>query len=252
MSANVADKTPVFDASPNAGESLARRHPCASCSVRDLSFCHCLDTEELDELESIVTHLEVPARAPIIDESEPAEFLFNVTGGAIKLYKLLADGRRQITGFLFAGDFLGIAMKENYVYSAEAVNKATLCRFRRGDLENMVDNNAKLSKEMLSMASNELEMAQEQMLLLGRKTAKEKLCSFLMTLSKRAQRRGEASSPIFVPMSRADIGDYLGLTTETVSRTFTNLKRDGVIRLQEGSMIHLNDMEELDDFAEGN
>ena len=251
MSINAADKTLVYDTSPEAKESVPKSNPCADCTVRDLSFCNCLNESELEKLDSIVTHLDVPARSPIIDESEPAEFLFNVTGGAVKLYKLLADGRRQITGFLFAGDFLGIAMKENYVYSAESVNKTTLCRFRRTELEDMVNSHAQLSKQMLSMASNELEMAQEQMLLLGRKTAKEKLCSFLLSLSKRAVKRGEPATPIYVPMSRADIGDYLGLTTETVSRTFTNLKRDRVVRLQEGSMIHLNDLEELDDFAEG-
>ncbi len=251
MSLKAAGKTLVFDTSPDAKEIIPKNNPCAGCNVRDLSFCNCLNADELDELDSIVTHLDVPARGPIIDESEPAEFLFNVTSGSVKLYKLLADGRRQITGFLFAGDFLGIAMKENYVYSAEAVNKASLCRFRRSELEDMVDKHSQLSKKMLSMASNELEMAQEQMLLLGRKTAKEKLCSFLLTLSKRAVNRGEEASPIYVPMSRADIGDYLGLTTETVSRTFTNLKRDRVIRLQEGSMIHLNDVEGISDFAEG-
>ncbi|WP_420548207.1 helix-turn-helix domain-containing protein [Curvivirga sp.] len=251
MGITAAGKTRIFDDSLNADEKLARSNPCADCTVRNLSFCNCLNNQELEELDAIVTHLEVPARAPIIDEKEPAEFLFNVTGGAVKLYKLLADGRRQITGFLFAGDFLGIAMKDNYVYSAESVNKTTLCRFRRTELEEMVDKHAKLSKQMLNMASNELEMAQEQMLLLGRKTAKEKLCSFLLTLSKRAEKRGEAATPIYVPMSRADIGDYLGLTTETVSRTFTNLKRDRVIRLQEGSMIHLNDLEELEDHSEG-
>lgn len=225
--------------------------PCAACSVRDLALCNVLESDELSLLASIVTSLEVPARKPIIDEGEDAHYLFNVTGGAVKLFKLLADGRRQVTGFLFPGDFVGIAMNETYAYSAEAVNAVKLCRFPRQKLEELLDRFPHLEKRLLGMASNELAQAQDQMLLLGRKTAKEKLCSFLVTLSKRAERRGEDPGPIFVPMSRADIGDYLGLTTETVSRTFTNLKRDGVIRLREGGMVEIPDFDLLEELAEG-
>ncbi|WP_259781428.1 Crp/Fnr family transcriptional regulator [Aestuariispira ectoiniformans] len=232
----------------NSAEGLS---PCAACAVRDLSLCNVLDEDELSMLASIVTSLEVPARAPIIDEGESADYLFNVTGGAVKLFKLLADGRRQITGFLFPGDFLGIAMNETYAYSAEAVSPVKLCRFPRAKLENMLDRFPHLEKRLLGMASNELAQAQDQMLLLGRKTAKEKLCSFLVSLARRAERRGDEPGPIYVPMSRADIGDYLGLTTETVSRTFTNLKRDGIIRLREGGMVEIPDFDHLEELADG-
>ena len=235
---------------PKPEEALAGT-PCAACAVRDLSMCNVLDAEEMAILSQIVINVEVSAREPIIDEGEIAGSLFNVTAGAVKLYKLMPDGRRQITGFLFPGDFLGIALNETYAYSAEAVNKVKLCRFPSQKLEDLLVQFPHMEKRLLGMASNELVQAQEHMLLLGRKSAKEKVCSFLLSLSRRAEKRGEDATPIAVPMSRADIGDYLGLTTETVSRTFTNLKRDGSIRLLEGGMVEIPDMEKLEDLAEG-
>ena len=101
------------------------------------------------------------------------------------------------------------------------------------------------------MASHELAVAQEQMLLLGRKTAREKVASFLLMLRKRARQRGQPGNPVPVPMSRNDIGDYLGLTTETVSRTFTQLKTAGLISLQTGGKVELSDIDRLRDLAEG-
>jgi len=226
-------------------------NPCAACTVRDLSICQVLDDSELQRLAEIATNLEFTAQEPILDEGEPAEFLFNVTGGTVRLYKLLPDGRRQITGFLYGGDFLGIALNENYAYSAEAVNKATLCRFPRRKLEAMLDAFPHLEKRLLGVASNELAQAQDQMVLLGRKTAKEKIVSFLMSLSQRQEAAGGVASPVSLPMSRADIADYLGLTTETVSRTFTILKRGESIRLLDGGMVALPDMAVLADIADG-
>ena len=216
-----------------------------------MAFCGVLTDRELPRLVAILTHVVVEAHQPIIDEGEPADYLFNVTGGAVKLYKLLPDGRRQITGFLFEGDFLGIAMNDRYNYSAEAVGRVTLCRFPRRKLESLLDEFPKLEKRLLGMASNELVQAQDQMLLLGRKTAREKIVSFLLSLSDRAVKRGSGASPIALPMGRADIADYLGLTTETVSRTITQLKRGGTVRLLPGGQIELPDTSALHELAEG-
>lgn len=225
--------------------------PCAACTIRDTAFCGVLTDTELPALTAIMTTVEVAAHQPIIDEAEPADYLFNVTAGAVKLYKLLPDGRRQITGFLFEGDFLGIAMNERYAYSAEAVGPVGLCRFPRRKLEGLLDETPKLEKRLLGMASNELVQAQDQILLLGRKTAKEKLVSFLLSLADRAVARGSPATPVSLPMGRADIADYLGLTTETVSRTMTSLKRDGHIRLLQGGLVDLPDPEALRDLADG-
>lgn len=226
-------------------------NPCAACSIREMSICAVLDNTELSRMASIARTQSYAARQTIIDEGEPAELLFNITGGAVKLYKLLPDGRRQITGFLFQGDFLGIALNEVYAYSAEAVSDVTLCRFPRSRFEGLLDEFPKLEKQLLEVASNELAQAQDQMLLLGRKTAREKVVSFILSLSQRARQRGAETSPVSLPMSRADIADYLGLTTETVSRTFTHLKGSGAIRLLPGNMVELVDVESLQDLAAG-
>ena len=153
---------------------------------------------------------------------------------------------------LFAGDFLGLANNETYAYSAEAVTHVALCRFPRRQLEALLERYPKMERRLLGMASHELAAAQEQMLLLGRKTAREKIASFLLTLSRRARKRGQRDNPVAVPMSRTDIGDFLGLTTETVSRTFTQLKTAKLIVLLPNGKVELADLEALQEIAEGN
>lgn len=225
--------------------------PCEACSIRHLTLCAALDPDELMEISRIVTTLELGPGEPLFDEAEPAAHMFNVTAGTMKVYKLLPDGRRQVTGFLFPGDFLGLANEDSYAYSAEAVTHATLCRFQRRKLEGLLQRFPQLESRLLSMAGHELAAAQDQMLLLGRKTAREKIASFLLMLSERASRRGQPRDPVSVPMSRTDIGDYLGLTTETVSRTFTQLKSTGIIQLLAGGKVALANAEDLSDIAEG-
>lgn len=234
--------------SPQAPGAAA---PCKACTVRHLTLCAALNENELHEISAIVSPLELTPGEPVFDEGEPAGYLFNVTAGAVKIYKLLPDGRRQMTGFLFPGDFLGLANEETYAYSAEAVTFTTLCRFPRRKLEALLERYPKLERRLLGMASHELAVAQEQMLLLGRKTAREKIASFLVMLSRRAVQRGQKANPVAVPMSRNDIGDYLGLTTETVSRTFTQLRQDACIVLQPGGRVELADPARLERMAEG-
>ncbi len=225
--------------------------PCAACSIRHLTLCAALQENEVQEMAAIVTTMEVGAGEPLIDEGQPAVHVFNVTSGAIRVYKLLIDGRRQMTGFLFPGDFLGLANEDTYAYSAEAVIASTVCRFPRRKVEALLVKYPKMERRLLSMASHELAAAQEQMLLLGRKNAREKIASFLLMLSRRAEQRGLAADPVFVPMSRNDIGDYLGLTTETVSRTFSELKAKGAIELLPLGKVRLAQRERLEEIAEG-
>lgn len=225
--------------------------PCQVCTVRHLTVCAPLDDAEVQEVSTIASSVELGPGDPLFDEGEPAKSVYNVTAGTVKVYKLLADGRRQVTGFLFPGDFLGLANNDSYAYSAESVTHTTLCRFQRGKLENLLERFPKMEKRLLGMASHELAVAQEQMLLLGRKTAKEKIASFLMALSHRAETRGQPGNPVVLAMSRTDIGDFLGLTTETVSRTFTQLRNAGIIVLQNGGKVDVQDMDALQEIAEG-
>lgn len=229
----------------------ANTSPCAACSVRQLTICAALGAEELKELSAIVSSVELGPGEPLFHEADPADYVFNVTAGTMKVYKLLPDGRRQVTGFLFPGDFLGLANQDEYAYSAEAVGPTTLCRFSRRRLEALLERFPQLERRLLGMASNELAAAQEQMLLLGRKTAREKIASFLLLLSRQARRRGQKGNPVNVLMSRTDIGDYLGLTTETVSRTFTLFKGNGTVTLLPGGKVQVDNLEMLEDLAEG-
>jgi CRP/FNR family transcriptional regulator, anaerobic regulatory protein len=236
---------------PRLRETTVDASPCGACPVRSLTVCAALESGELKRLSEIMQTVRHDAGHTLFHEDGRADTLFNVTSGTIKLYKLLPDGRRQITGFLLPGDFLGLSVNDTYAYTAEAVTPVTLCRFPRRRMEALLDEFPKMQRRLFSMASNELAAAQDQMLLLGRKTAKEKICSFLLLLSQRAQRRGYKDNPVHVPMSRADIADYLGLTTETVSRTFTQLKTSRVITLLEGNKVKLNDADHLNDLADG-
>jgi CRP/FNR family transcriptional regulator len=225
--------------------------PCGACSVRHLTFCAPLAEDELNHVSKIVSTVELHPGDPLFDEGEPADNVYSVTAGAVKVYKLMPDGRRQVIGFLFSGDFMGLAHNDLYAYSAEAITHSAVCRFPRKRLEQLLERFPKMERRLLGMASHELAAAQEQMLLLGRKTAKEKIASFLLSLSRRAAARGQNANPIAVPMSRTDIGDYLGLTTETVSRTFTQLKTGKLISLLPASKVELVDLEALEEIAEG-
>jgi CRP/FNR family transcriptional regulator len=213
--------------------------PCEACTVRHLSICDALDARELDRLNAIVTQNRIAPHQLIFNEGDPAAHLFNVIEGTVKIYKLLADGRRQITGFLFPGDFLGIALHDHYTYSAEAVTAVRICRFPRGKFENLLQEFPKLENRLLQTASNELAAAQDQMVLLGRKSAVERVASFLVTLAARARQRRQPDKLLTIAMSRADIGDYLGLTIETVSRTFTRLRKSGAIALPDNHHVEI-------------
>ena len=181
----------------------------------------------------------------IFEETAPASYVFNVKNGAVKTYKLLPDGRRQITGFLFPGDFLGLVHNEVYVYSAEALVATELCRFPRRKFEALLEELPKLGQRLLVMASHELSAAQDRMMLLGRRTARERVVSFVLMLSQAAERRGQRNNPVVLPMPRGDIADYLGLTIETVSRTLTHLKVEKLIKLPSDDRIELLQRAEL-------
>jgi len=230
---------------------IALPSQCEHCDVRHLTLCSPLDGAEMARLVAILRVTDLAAGAGIAEEGEAADHVFNVTGGAVRLYKLLPDGRRAITGFLFPGDFLGLTARETYTCSAEALTPVRLCRFPRRKLEALFSEMPKLERRLLAMASSELAAAQDQMVLLGRKTASEKIASFLLQLSRRQEARHMPADPVALPMGRADIADYLGLTTETVSRTFTQFKTTGLISLQPQGRVALRNRPALEERAEG-
>ena len=223
---------------------------CDACEIREISVCRSMAPDELARLQAIITSGQAEAGQTIIHEGDPAENLFNVVGGAVKLYKLLPDGRRQITGFLFPGDFLGIALNETYVYTAEALTTVRLCRFPRRRLEALLKDIPAFEHQLLNEVATELVAAQDQMLLLGRKTARERVASFLLMLASRAERHGRQPNPVELPMSRADIADYRGLTPETVSRTVTPLRQSNTIAVANRGEIEILDRAALEGLSE--
>jgi CRP/FNR family transcriptional regulator len=202
---------------------------CEDCKVRLFSVCGALEPAELDELDRLSQVKNFPARTMLFDQGALAGSVFNVTEGMVRLYKSLPDGRRQIVGFALPGDFLGLALMDRYGVAAEAVTQVRVCRFARPAFLAYVDDKPHLLRRLHEFAGHELSLAQDQMLLLGRKTAEEKVAAFLLNLQTRYARMGTPSVTIPLPMSRQDIADYLGLTIETVSRSLTKLAREKVI-----------------------
>jgi CRP/FNR family transcriptional regulator, anaerobic regulatory protein len=206
-----------------------RDNGCQDCKVRLFSVCGALDSSELDALDRISQVRHFPARTMLFDQGALAGSVFNVTEGMVRLYKSLPDGRRQIVGFALPGDFLGLALQDRYGVAAEAVDQVRVCRFARSAFISFVDDKPHLLRRLHEFAGHELSLAQDQMLLLGRRSADEKLAAFLLNLQARYGRIGSASVLVPLPMSRQDIADYLGLTIETVSRTFTKMSREKLL-----------------------
>ena len=228
-------------------EPLPAGHPCQGCEVRSLALCAVLDGDHLARLRSLGWTLKLAPGQTLFHEGDPATRVFTLTQGSLKLYKLLADGRRQVTGFLHPGDFLGISVDDEHAFSAEALEDSILCWFPRSRFDDFVDEHSAMERELYRMAAHELAAAQQQFVLLGRKTATERLASFLLLLSERAGRSGaQCCETIRLPMSRSDIADYLGLTKETVSRVISALKRDRIVRLDSLDVVEILDRGRLE------
>jgi len=222
-------------------------HICEQCGVRHRAMCAAIDFEHIGLLEQIVSHRRYTPGQAIFEEGEPADYVYNLSSGDVRLYKLLAVGRRQITGFLRPGDFLGLVKQDLYAYGAEAIDNVDLCCMRVIDLERLMRELPAVRDRLLDMSRDELAAAQEQMLLLGRKSAREKVLSFLLLRAQHDYDLDEAEAAVLdLPMSRTDIADYLGLTIETVSRTFTALKEEGLIELPSPQHVVLPDLEAIE------
>jgi CRP/FNR family transcriptional regulator len=202
---------------------------CEDCRVRLFSVCGALESSELDELDRISHGRNFPAKTMIFEQGALAGSVFNVTEGIVRLFKSLPDGRRQIVGFALPGDFLGLALQDRYGVTAEAVTAVRVCRFVRSAFLGFVDGRPHLLRRLHEFAGHELSLAQDQMLLLGRRSADEKIAAFLLNLQGRYGRIGATSVTVPLPMSRQDIADYLGLTIETVSRTMTKFERERLL-----------------------
>jgi CRP/FNR family transcriptional regulator len=219
-------RTPRTNGSKSLGEP---GRMCADCNVRALSLCAPLDDEELRGLERLGQQARFAAKETLFSEDGEAAAVFSLTEGVARLYKLLPDGRRQIIGFALPGDFLGMALADRYSFSADAVTPIVACRFPKESFARFVETRPSMLRRMTEFETRELNLARNQMLLLGCRSAEQKVALFLIGWRDRLARLGDVSKTMPLPMKRRDIADFLGLTIETVSRTFARLEREKVI-----------------------
>ena len=179
----------------------------------------------------------------IYGEDEKAEYVYQVVRGAVCTYKLLADGRRQIGAFHLPGDMFGLETDTKHRLAAEAILDTTVRLINRRNLEQAAQSDVRVARDLWSITSGELRHAENHMLLLGRKTAMERVATFLLEMDRRLAKAGM----IALPMCRRDIGDYLGLTLETVSRSLSELQAKGVLGLSSARQIVLRDRQRLAD-----
>jgi CRP/FNR family transcriptional regulator, anaerobic regulatory protein len=232
-------------------EPLPTGHPCQGCEVRNKAVCGVLGCEDLGRFKNLGWTLKLSPGQTLFHEGDPVTRVFTLTSGTLKLYKILADGRRYVTGFMHPGDFLGISFNDEHAFSAEAIEDAQLCWFPRARFDDFVESHSPMERELYRLAAHELAAAQQQLVLLGRKTATERLASFLLLLADRAADiPGRDRRVVSLPMSRSDIADYLGLTKETVSRVLSAFRRDRVIRLRAVDEVEIVDRDALEILTE--
>jgi CRP/FNR family transcriptional regulator, anaerobic regulatory protein len=178
-------------------------------------------------------------------EGDPAGQIFDVLEGVLRVYRIMPDGRRAIMGFIHPGDVLGVSFQNRYLFTAEAVTEVKVRRFARGRFFSLINETAALRPQLFAILCDEMSAAQDQMLLLGRKNAEERVVSFLFTI----HRKSAVGADIQLPMTRLDMADFLGLTMETVSRTMTSLARRGLIAMGARHTVTLRKLSVLREIA---
>jgi CRP/FNR family transcriptional regulator, anaerobic regulatory protein len=219
---------------PNPNQPRCGR--CSVCAVQSRSICGALDQADLVELERIARHVHLTPNEALFTAGQAATAVHNITAGVTRLYKLLPDGRRQVIGFALPGDFIGTTHSDRYGFSADAIDAVSVCRFSADAFAHFIELRPHFLLRINEFAAHELMLAQEQMLLLGRRTAEEKVAAFLIGRRARLAHIGDERQTIALPMTRQDIADYLGLTIETVSRTLTRFERKKMLIIVSGGV----------------
>ncbi|HEY6048083.1 MAG TPA: cyclic nucleotide-binding domain-containing protein [Sphingomicrobium sp.] len=232
-------------------DPLPTGHACQGCEARSRAVCGILDCENLAQLKKLGSTLRLAAGQTLFHEGDPAGRVFTLTHGHLKLYKLLPDGRRHVVGFLDPGDFLGISVDDEHAFTAEAIGDADLCCFPRGRFDSFISDHPSMERELYQLAAHELAATQLQLVLLGRRTAAERLANFILLQAERQATRGSATNIVDLPMNRADIADYLGLTKETVSRVLSTFRAARLIRLKGVYELEILDRRLLEQLSEG-
>lgn len=196
----------------------------------------------LEALEPRATTIRAERDEEIVAQEDTAAYCYLVVSGCVRTVRLMEDGRRHVGEFLFAGDLFGWEALDKHDFGAEAVTPVTLRRYARRDLERLADQNRDVARRLRELSSSRLRSGREHMVLLSRKTASERIASFLLEMAARSS--PDSRAMIELPMSRSDMGDYLGLTIETVCRRLTRLRLDGTIAI-DGAKIAIRNRRAL-------
>jgi CRP/FNR family transcriptional regulator len=240
-----------FDAPHSATEANAAGQACERCGSRVSGLCQPLDSAALDEITSEAAHFVLPAHSAVFREGDPAGRVFTLVDGFAKLSRLLPDGKQQVVGFRFAGDVIGYTTLKNYPFDAELLTEARICRLDRAQLDGLLRRYPQLERRMLDLCVQELTATQEQLVTVGRRSAEARVAAFLISLVEASRRRGQPRQVLEMPMTRADIADFLGLTLETVSRSLTAFRKRGWIREPVHHRVELLNVPAITALAEG-
>ncbi|GGG81107.1 transcriptional activator protein FnrL [Salipiger pallidus] len=234
-------------------------HDCEECPIRHRAVCARCESDELEQLDGIKYYRKYEAGQTVIWSGDRMDFVGSVVSGIASLTQTMEDGRTQMVGLLLPSDFVGRPGRATAAYDVVATTDIVMCCFRKAPFEEMMVRTPHIAQRLLEMTLDELDAAREWMLVLGRKTAREKIASLLSIIARRdasVNARPDKSEIVFdLPLTREAMADYLGLTLETVSRQISALRKDGVIALEGKRHVTVPDMtrllEEAGDDADG-
>ena len=222
---------------------------CGDCPIRHRAVCARCDSDELSHLEQIKYYRSFQAGQTIIWSGDRMEFVGSVVSGIASLTQTMEDGRRQMVGLLLPSDFVGRPGRATAAFDVTATTDVVMCCFRKKPFEEMMSTTPHIAQRLLEMTLDELDAAREWMLLLGRKTAREKIASLISIIARRDSalhlRKKTGALSVDLPLTREEMADYLGLTLETVSRQMSALKRDMVIGLEGKRHVMVPDFDKL-------
>lgn len=244
----LATPTPCTPAPAGSGDG-ATVLECAHCGVRGRAVCSALTGDEMAALDQVTQPMRLAAGATLARAGDTRQYVYTLTDGALRLVRTLPDGRRQITGFVLPGDYVGLTETLRHRHDIEAIGESRACRTPLADMRRLRERYPQLERKLMQRTSMELAAAQDAGLLLARLQPSERLAHFLLRLGARGALSGHPTDVVMLPMGRGDIADHLGLTMETVSRTFTKLRQQALIALPQLHKVQILDLPGLQRLA---
>lgn len=223
---------------------------CNDCEARHSDLCGVMSDETIPNLFNLARSHKIDKGEYLFMEEAPSTYVYNISSGMMMLERIGSDGRRQIISFVYPGDYIGLTVGSNYSVSCRAIEPSRFCSWQRHELEQFAEGKQNLQKSLRFIGNKVLARTIDQIFILGRKNAVERLAFFLLQTSGRQTNAGISETELNLPMTRTDIADHLGLTIETVSRAFTRLAKDKIIELDTPSSISLLDRDRLIESAE--